>query len=236
MATDGGWIVVGAVNADNQGAAYVFKENDSGTWVQDAMLTPSDIKDIWFGWSVAIDGNRIVVGAPSSAIGGTPSAYVFVLDADGIWVEEERLVGSDTVFADWFGVSVDIHDVYVIAGAYLVPNRTAKGAAYVFKLTDGDWVQDAKLTASNGAIDDAFGLTVSISDDDGEIVAFIGAPWDDNANGTNAGSVYVFSRGASSWTEDENAIASDGAAGDFFGLGIALSVDLGYLCWRRLPV
>jgi hypothetical protein len=81
-------------------------------------------------------------------------------------------------------------------------------------------VQEAKLTASDGAEGDLFGWSVSLSDNR----ALIGAYRDDD-NGSNSGSAYVFELSGSTWTETAKLTASDGAAGDNFGWSVSLSGD-----------
>ena len=86
--------------------------------------------------------------------------------------------------------------------------------------SDSSWSEEAKLTASDGAANDWFGGSVSVSGDTAVVVA----PWDDD-NGTGSGSAYVFVRSGSSWIEQDKLIASDGAAGDHFGSSVSVSGD-----------
>ena len=92
----------------------------------------------------------------------------------------------------------------------------------VFGQTMADFFLDeSKLTASDGAASDYFGGSVSVSGD----YAVIGADWDDD-NGNNSGSAYVFERdGAGNWSEVQKLTASDGAAGDEFGWSVSISGD-----------
>ena len=75
-----------------------------------------------------------------------------------------------------------------------------------------DWIEQDKLIASDGAIEDRFGWSVWIDDD----CAFVGAPLDDD-NGIDSGSVYVFTRNGNSWIQQQKLLPSDGSAGDRFG-------------------
>ncbi len=80
-----------------------------------------------------------------------------------------------------------------------------------------DWLEKAKLTASDAAFYDAFGFSVAIYGD----YALIGSPWDD----TSTGSVYVFQRSGNMWLEEDKLIASDAAPYTFFGLSISINGD-----------
>lgn len=79
-------------------------------------------------------------------------------------------------------------------------------------------IREFKITASDGAINDQFGLSVSISGD----YAVIGAFFDDD-NGNNSGSAYVFKRTDSIWTQEAKLLATDGTENDFFGNSISIS-------------
>ena len=94
------------------------------------------------------------------------------------------------------------------------------GSAYVFIRSGTTWTQQAKLTASDGVADDQFGFSVSVSGD----TVVVAAPLDDD-NGTNSGSAYLFTRSGTTWTQQSKLTASDGAAGDFFGISVSMSGD-----------
>ena len=83
------------------------------------------------------------------------------------------------------------------------------------------WSEQQKLMASDGAADDLFGYSVSVSGD----TVVVGACWDDTAGGADAGSAYVFVRSGTIWTEQQKLTASDGAAGDRFGESVSISGD-----------
>ncbi len=88
-------------------------------------------------------------------------------------------------------------------------------------LNEATWNEEAKLTASDGAGDDYFGVSVGISGDERVIV---GAFWDDDA-GSASGSAYIFRRNGASWYEEAKVVASDGATDDRFGSSVAISGD-----------
>ena len=138
----------------------------------------------YFGNSVSISGDYAVVGASGNDDEGSDSgsAYVFVRNG-ATWSEQQKLTASDGASYDQFGRSVSISGDTAIVGASGDDNE---GSAYVFvrNETTLTWSQQQKLTASDGAVGDQFGKSVSISGD----TAIIGARGDDAIRG----SAYVF--------------------------------------------
>lgn len=207
--------------------------------------------DDFFGSSVAIDGDRVVVGASgedsnSNWIDGAQenngaffagAAYVFVRDSEGVWRQEAYLKADDTRAYDVFGASVAIHGDRVAVGASSKVNRlTAEeaGAAYIFaRQADGNWSQEAFLTASNPGRYDYFGESISL---DGDFLV-VGAPGEDsaaigiNGNGANggaanSGAAYIFARdNAGSWNQEAYLKASNTGEGDFFGISVTIDGD-----------
>ena len=91
----------------------------------------------------------------------------------------------------------------------------------MFVRSGGTWTEQQKLTASDAAAGDLFGASVAVSGD--TVVA--GAYVDDTPAGVDAGSAYVFVRSGGTWTEQQKLTASDAAAGDQFGVSVAVSGD-----------
>jgi hypothetical protein len=180
----------------NKGAAFVLYY-DGTNWDKIAKLFASDrATDDYFGYSVSISGNNIVIGAYNNDGNNdgnkTGSAYVFTKPS-GEWIdttETAKLTASDGATYDFFGCSVSISGDNILIGAKNNDdngdgNRT--GSVYVFTKPSGGWLnatETAKLTASDGDADDRFGVSVSISGDN----IVIGAFYDDD----NAGSAYLF--------------------------------------------
>jgi hypothetical protein len=110
-----------------------------------------------------------------------------------------------------------------VIGAFLddVGANTDQGSAYIFVRAGTTWTQQAKFIASDGAAGDFFGYSVSISGD----YAVIGAYVDDVGANSNQGSAYVFMRSGTTWAQQAKLIASDGAAGDYFGSSVSISGD-----------
>ena len=188
VAIDGDTIVVGARFAGTGGAVYVFRTSDGGaTYGQVAKLTASDAAagDI-FGFDVAIDGATIVIGARGKD-SYTGSAYVFrTTDGGATYGQVAKLTASDASSGDDFGLSVAIGGSTVVVGAYCDDDGgTDSGSAYAFRTTDGwDTHTEIKLTASDAAAGDRFGMSVAT---DGNSVA-VGAYYKDD----QTGAAYVF--------------------------------------------
>lgn len=223
VAISGDILVVGAPSGDtsagmNAGSAYIFMRNETG-WSQQAKLTASDgaVGD-FFGNSVAISGDTIVVGARSAGAGGseTGSAYVFVRDGAN-WSQQAKLMSDPPAYSAQFGASVAVGAETIVVGAPLEDGiNTDSGVAYVFVREGANWRQQAKLTASDASPRVWFGSAVAI---DGETVV-VGAIHDGEGS---SGSAYVFVRAGTNWNQQAKLTASDGASGDHFGTSVSVS-------------
>ncbi|MCB9336650.1 MAG: hypothetical protein H6577_00820 [Lewinellaceae bacterium] len=230
VSLSGDYALIGAYQDDDNGnlsgSAYVFVRSGT-TWTEQAKLTASDgAANDWFGNSVSLSGDYALIGATKDSGNGngsySGSAYVFVRSGTA-WTEQAKLTASDGAANDWFGNSVSLSGDYALIGAYGDSgngNGFSSGSAYVFVRSGTAWTEQAKLTASDGATDDQFGWSVSLSGD----YALIGAYGDDN-NVADSGSAYVFVRSGTTWTEQAKLTASDGAANDWFGWSVSLSGD-----------
>ncbi len=222
VAIDGDTAVVGAdhdaTNAGTRaGSAYVFVRSGS-TWTQQQKLEASDAAPLaLFGRSVAVDDDTVVVGAPG-ADSDRGAAYVFVRNGV-VWTEEQKLEANDGDAGDQLGMSVAVLGDDTVVGAALADgNASRSGAAYFYTRSSGSWTQEQKLEANDGAANDEFGWSVGMAVD----TVVIGANWDTHSAGSSAGSAYVFSRAAGSWTQDQKLIAGDATAGDMFGMAVSI--------------
>ena len=239
VAISGNTIVVGATRkVDHRGSAYVY-ERPVGGWAdmtETARLSPSDTlaSGDRFG-IVAISGDTVVVTAhryDQNGLSESGTAYLYVKPPGG-WVDmmsqTAKLTASDLAAYDMCGSGVGIDgDTVVVNSADDNDNGVDAGSAYVFEKPPGGWVnmtETAKLTASDGAAVDQMGWFSAVIS--GNTVV-LGAPWDDNENGTKAGSAYVYEKPPGGWvnmTETAKLMASDGAPGDELGFGVAVSGD-----------
>ena len=236
LSADGNTALIGAYGATvgfntAQGAAYVFV-NSGGTWSQQQKLTASDgAADADFGYPVSLssDGSTALIGAPGATVGENTyqgAAYVFV-NSGGTWSQQQKLTASDSAAEANFGNSVSLsgdgNAALIGADAAKVGANALQGAAYVFVLSDGTWSQQQKLTASDGAADDSFGNSVTLSADGN--TALIGVYAAKVGANEEQGAAYVFVKSGSTWSQQQKLTASDGAYEAYFGYPVSLSAD-----------
>ncbi len=238
VALSGDYAVAGAYGEDGagiaRGAVYIFERNYNGTdnWGQVKKLTASDAaNNDYFGYSVDIDGDYVVVGAfYADSLGfDRGAAYVYYRNQGGTdnWGEVVKLTASDAADSDEFGYSVAIDGDYVVVGARLEDGAGSnRGAAYVFDRNQGgadNWGEVTKLTASSPENAAYFGYSLAVSGD----YAVVGASGEDGG-GTNLGAVYIFDKdfgGTNNWGQVAQLSASDGEDGDEFGSSVAVDGD-----------
>ncbi len=230
VAVNGDTMIVGAPLDDlgsnaEQGSAHVYRWSGSG-WVLEATLAASDgAANDRFGSSVALSGDTAIIGAfldDVGANGDQGSAYVFVRSGT-TWTQQAKLTANNGASGDLFGFSVGLSGNTAIVGAYFdnVGISPDQGSAYIFTRAGAAWTQQAQLTASDGAANDNFGISVAISGD----TALVGSYLDDVGVVSDQGSAYVFTRSGSTWTQQAQLSASDGAANDRFGVAVGVSGD-----------
>jgi len=198
--------------------ALIVRPTFAVPYAETAKLTASDAATFdLFGESVAISGNTAIVGAVGNNDAGnfSGSAYLFNASTGN---QLFKLTASDADSFDFFGFSVAISGNIAIVGADSdsgsAPNS---GSAYLFDVTTGN--QLFKLTATDAAAFDNFGLSVAISGN----TAIVGARFDDDA-GSDSGSAYLFD--ITTGNQLFKLTASDAAAGDFFGESVAISGNI----------
>lgn len=167
------------------GAAYVFRRTN-GVWAQEAYIKPPNRRDnvgYGFGYSVAVSGNTVAVGAQSESgcatgvngdetlLGCIVSGAVYVYTrSDGGWMKEAYIKASTSASNLGFGFNMALSDntLAVDAGNESTcatgvngnQNQNfcnAAGAVYVFTRSNGIWSQQAYIKASNTDQNDAFG-------------------------------------------------------------------------------
>ena len=223
------------------GAVYVFERDLGGTdnWGQAARLAAVDAQSgDWFGWSVAISGDTVVVGAPTFPYSERPgSAYVFERDLGGqdSWGWAVKLTASDAQLDDAFGEAVAIDGDTIVAGALWEDGGSGDplentGATYVFERDlggAGQWGEAAKLVAGDAQAGDHFGWAVGIGGD----TLVVGARHAAAGPGeplADTGAVYIFERdlgGPGSWGQAAKISAGDPQVEDYFGWVVRISGD-----------
>ena len=230
VAISDNYAIVGATNSNAFGAAYLFKRDDQGHW-NEVQRIEGDFPTISgiFGHSVSIHDSLAIVGAPYENAG---AAYIFKLDATGIWNRAQKLVVPSWDDDDLYGNSVSISGDYAIVGSPWEDEDAQEGdslfragAAYIYE-RDGsnNWNLAKKIVPTDRASYDEYGYSVSISGD----MAAVGAPMndidDEDDTHFTIGSTYVFKRNSSgNWEEMTNIFTSDWDYTDQFGIAVAIS-------------
>ena len=183
---DGAWVVVGASGKDGeQGGAYVFQESAGGdTWTLFTPLAAVDgAANHWFGWSVALDGDRILVGAPERN-NGQGGVYPFRYGS-GVWSAEAVLTSS----GGKFGTSVTLDGAVAAVGSPFsdVPSADA-GAVDIYLDVPGGWAHQDTYAPPIPAENDELGAAVAVG---GQLVA-AGSPGDAPLNAVNQGAAYQY--------------------------------------------
>ena len=235
VAISGDTILVGAPQpAFNVGAAYVYTRS-GGIWTfQAKLLAPNNSPPVSadFGYSLSLDGDTAVIGAPGAETNQTGRVFVFQRSGT-LWSAQATLLangGGTSNFLN-FGASVAVNGDTMIAGApwclgFYAPGTVGQrtcptplpGAAYVFTRSGVTWSQQAKLISSESVNQDHLGFAVGLSGD----TAVIGAP----GMNSKAGSSYIFSRTSGVWTQAATLLPGVlPVAGDQYGSAAAFSAD-----------
>jgi trimeric autotransporter adhesin len=192
--------------------------------VQNAKLTTSDGEAFdELGFSAAVSGTTVVVGAPGASNGSNEGkVYVFVKPAAG-WAsmtQTAELTASNGAPSTELGYSVSISGTTIVAGA--PDSNLGPGAAYVFVQPTGGWknmTQTAEITAADGADHDGFGSAVSISG----TTLVVGSPYATIGANSEQGGVYVFTKSGSTWVQSAKLSSSDGVAFNVVGSAVAIT-------------
>ncbi|MCB9871816.1 MAG: hypothetical protein H6837_18320 [Planctomycetes bacterium] len=204
------------------GTVHVFRHNGT-SWVEEASFQRGQ----GFGSAVAIDGNRIVVGAPMTRLPSFDGAgAVWVFEHSGnTWAQQAMLVAGDASTSDHFGTSVAIEGDHILVGAPTEgdsANLSAIGSMYAFHYVNGTWSQTQKLRASAAAEQSFFARRIAI--DNG--VALVGAHGKKAGGYWASGQAYVFKLGTAGWVETQVLNTPWPATNTQFGLSVAISGDL----------
>jgi hypothetical protein len=217
VSLSGGTALIGAFGDDEfKGSGYVFTRTGT-TWTQQAKLLASDgVAEDYFGYAVSLDGDTAII---NGGVHDEDKGAVYVFTRTGTtWTQQQKLLASDGAEGDEFGISLSIDGDNALISARWDDenNKTDCGSAYVFTRTGTTWTQQAKLLASDGHANDRFAWPVTLDGD----TALIGVYQDDD-NGVDSGSAYIFTRTGTTWTQQQKLLASDSHAGDWFGIRIA---------------
>ncbi len=240
VAIHGGTIVVGSPHDDvgfaEAGSAWVFTRNSNGTpndpcddsW---SVETPNGLHPstpqagAYYGTRVAIEGNRLVVGAAFENLpGGTDQGAAYVYERSGsTWSQTAKLVaGAGALSGDQFGTDLALEGNTLLVGATGddAPEQD-RGSVHAFEYLGGVWTSQI-LRASNGGTGHNFGRSIDVQGDR----ALIGAP------GPLSGSVgyaYLFQRSGGVWVQDQIVTDCHADVDDAFGGRVALDGDTAFV-------
>ena len=197
-------VFVAAKNEDEQtGSVYLFERSADGRFSQRQKIrSDSASPGSRFGSSIAVMENILVVGAEQGDANeiDSGSAYVFVRTERGVWMQHQELVGNDSIFGDFFGFSVAVHDDMIAVGAIGDADRGSEsGSTYIFrKRNNGVWEQQQKLIASTSATNAKhFGYSVALNDEHLVVGTKIGV----DGSSSGSGYAYVWDPLTETWIE-----------------------------------
>ncbi len=219
------YLVVAAGRADvagtiRAGALYVY-DYQNNSWEFSTKLVASDLSgDAKMGMnptSLDVQGNTIVAGAPGEN-SWTGSVYVFT-KVNGVWEETQKIMSPNPQANDVFGIGVSIAGDQLLIGAQGVNN--SRGAAYVYnKNANGVWEYHQIISASNGAVNDYFGSSASIAENQ-MVVGSYGAEME-------KGTAYVFEKDTQgNWEEVQ--ILNANPSTDIVQFGWATTIRQDYI-------
>lgn len=224
---DGDTLVVGAPNPNGTtGAAYVFVRS-GGSWVQQARLDAAPPVRSYFGWSVAVSGDTVVVGATGGGTASSQSTFgqVHVFVRSGTTWSRQDLPSPPNVKVN-YGVSVDVSGDAVCVGD---PNDSQvpqfgdiRGNVWVYSRSGGTWVLQQRVQPTDVLTNDAFGWTCAIDGD-----TLVGTSYRGTTRSVQeAGAAYAFTRSGSTWSQQQKLepAGTFGASNRIFG---ALSLRQG---------
>lgn len=219
VSLNGEFLVLGAPSdMSATGAAVPFHADTTGWMPAPVIRAPDGESGDHFGISVAVTATHLFVGASAwdleqPATSDCGAVYVYRREA-GQWTFSERLLAPTPQNTEFFGRSLDASSRRLAVGAPGGQGGNHVGSVYLFHLTNsGNWVHEATLTPSDGAIDDRFGFAVAFGDETLLVGAYAHA---------NSGAVYVFGdRGTANWEFEGKLIPNDLGTGDAFGISVA---------------
>jgi uncharacterized repeat protein (TIGR02543 family) len=211
LATWGDYLVVGA--GQGKGSVYVYKISDP-LYVRKIVPSDSAIQtNNGFGRSISIFGDFIAVGATGVANFGTSSGAVYVYKLSDINYER-KILAYDAASEDRFGISVSVHEDYLVVGADRNDLKgDNSGSSYLYKLSNNQFVK--RFNPADGAAGHLFGTKIKIKDN----IILVSASGDDD-NGIYSGSVYVYEIIDDNLVLIKKIIPSDGGTNLFFGNSI----------------
>jgi hypothetical protein len=216
--SDNGRLIIGghywnSATGSGPGAAYVYRAEGEDL-ILEATLTESVLPNDFYATAVAISGDFAFVGA-YRIDNQRGRVWVYRRDAGGLWSLHQQLAASDASDLARFGVAVDLHGTTAVVGAH-IEGANFPGAAYVFDLVDGQWVETQKLKAPDAEDGEWFGNPVAVTSSQ----ILVSALRESEGAVSQGGAVYVFEKQADTWTGTHKVVPSERANLDWLGSGL----------------
>ena len=211
-------------DSEDSGLVMTYRLTDAGTWTDGSPLSPdSPVAGERFGTDVALDGNRLLVGAAGAQ--GIEAAYLFEY-REGAWQQTARL-SEDPGAGYGEAVALQGDTALVAARRAVGDSGEPQGAVFAYALKNGAWTRQAVLRSDAPARRDQFGAALALDDD----IALVAAPRDDGA-AADAGAVFLFARSEGGWQLQGRLARTGAEAYDNFGGALALE---NYRAWVGTP-
>jgi len=203
----------------NAGSAYVYKHSNGAWSLQQKLQANDGAPGDQYGWSIALQGNTLLIGARFDDDRGFNSGSIYAYTRiDNTWVERQKFSAPDGSVNDQYGFTISLDGDVAFIGAPLDDdNGFESGSVYIYHRIAGLWSVEKKFTAHDGEPGDQFGWSVALSASS----ALIGARFDDD-EAFNSGSAYLYNRTAQTWHMKQKFTAIDAAVNDQFGWTVAL--------------
>ncbi|MDP9956458.1 hypothetical protein J2X97_002117 [Epilithonimonas hungarica] len=207
----GDYLVIGASGVNNSsGKIYIYKKNTSGEWIFHQSLVSSDnFENSYFGNSVSIFGNELVVGAYTESNTGNPSmAYIFKLNDNGNWEETQKIPSYESSEHTYFAWMCELkNDKLIISAPHLYGANEGRTLLYK-KNVQNNWELDQELKPGDDVTEDFYGWSLAMNDDE-IIVGASRENFDTNDENelNDAGSAYIFT--PSSLATNENNLSKN---------------------------
>ncbi|MCK9254305.1 MAG: hypothetical protein M0P36_00780, partial [Bacteroidales bacterium] len=207
---------------NNCGSAYVLKKVDNNWEIIQKIVADDRSANSFFGSSVAIWGDYIIVGATGKSEApyiNLGVVYVFKNNS-GVWEFKQKLIPNDPVSDCNFGCSLAIENDNLIIGAYTKKDGSNLnvGAVYTYNLVANSWVFSQKLMPSDCSAGDLFGYSIALS---GDYLIAGSYAQDYNSSGgaylTDAGAAYIFKNNSGTWTQSQKIVPDDRVENNRFG-------------------
>lgn len=217
-------LVVGAPGEEDHGAAYVFVWNGKGMKLQARLVASDAAAGDLFGRTVAISGERILVGALGDSHSGmraAGSAYVFVRSGDR-WFEEQKLVPDRPRQQGAFGSSAILDGNTALISSFI--ESTGDGSVHAFQRQGRSWYQVQELSVPEASRGGGFGVRLALL---GKSL-IVTAPANDHSGMVNAGTAHLFERASvdGPFVQASSITGSNPWEEAWFGSGADMSDDL----------